>query len=164
MKLVVGLGNPGKEYEMTRHNIGFVILDKIVEKKSLDWEKSSKFNCAIAEDADTIFAKPLTFMNNSGDAVSKIMSFYKISPEDLIVIHDDVDLPLGEVKKQKGKNAAGHHGVEDIIEKIGTKDFWRVRVGIGKPENKNIPVDKWVLQNFESEERDLVSKLDIDLR
>jgi len=102
-------------------------------------------------------------MNNSGNAVSKLFNFYKISPDDLIVVHDDVDLKFGTVKKQKGKNPAGHHGVEDIIEKIGTKEFWRLRVGLGKPENKNTPVDKWVLQDFSEEDLKEIKGLNLSL-
>lgn len=159
MKIIVGLGNPGKEHEKSRHNTGFILLDKFAEEKALKWKKSSKFESEIAEFEGDILVKPQTFMNNSGDAVVKLMNFYKINPEDLIVIHDDVDLDLGSIKKQKGKNAAGHHGVEDIMEKLGTKDFWRIRVGIGKPENRNIPVDKWVLQDFGEEELEQVRSL-----
>ncbi len=160
MKLVIGLGNPGKKYEKCRHNVGFIILDKFSKEKKLKWVKSLKFESYMAEYGDLILVKPQTFMNNSGIAVSKIVTFYKISPSDLIVIHDDVDLSLGSVKKQKGKNAAGHHGVEDIIEKIGTKDFWRIRVGIGKPDNADMPVDKWVLQNFEEGDIELILQHD----
>ncbi len=152
MKIIVGLGNPGNQYKKYRHNTGFILLDKLAEERGLKWKKSSRFESEIAECGDFILVKPQTFMNNSGDAVSKLFNFYKISPDDLIVVHDDVDLKFGTVKKQKGKNPAGHHGVEDIIEKVGTKEFWRLRVGIGKPENKNIPVDKWVLQDFSDEE------------
>ena len=159
MRLIVGLGNPGKEYEKCRHNTGFILLDKLAEEKGLKWKKASKFESEIAEFEDDILVKPQTFMNNSGDAVSKLVNFYKLSPDDLIVIHDDVDLSFGIVKKQKGKNAAGHHGVEDIMEKLGTKDFWRIRVGIGKPENSKIPVDSWVLQNFSEEELEKISGL-----
>ena len=152
MKFIIGLGNPGKEYEKCRHNTGFILLDKFAEEKGLKWKRVSKFESEIAEFEDGILVKPQTFMNNSGKAISKLVNFYKITPEDLIVIHDDVDLMFGSVKKQKGKNAAGHHGVEDIIEKLRTKDFWRIRVGIGKPKNIETPIDKWVLQDFDDEE------------
>jgi len=161
MKIIVGLGNPGNQYKKYRHNTGFILLDKLAEEQGLKWEKSPKFESEIAECDDFILVKPQTFMNNSGDAVSKLLNFYKISPDDLIVVHDDVDLNFGTVKKQKGKNPAGHHGVEDIIEKIGTKEFWRIRVGIGKPENKNMPVDKWVLQNFQENELEKIKELNI---
>lgn len=162
MKIIVGLGNPGNQYKKYRHNTGFILLDKLAEGRGLKWKKSSKFESEIAECGDFILVKPQTFMNNSGDAVSKIMNFYKISEEDLIVVHDDVDLEFGVVKKQKGKNAAGHHGVEDIIEKIGTKEFWRLRVGIGKPENKQVPVDVWVLQDFKDTELENIKNLSIE--
>jgi len=161
MKLIVGLGNPGKKYQKSRHNVGFILLDKFAADNNLKWGRVEKFNSEIADYSDGILVKPQTFMNNSGDAVSKLVNFYKISLNDLIIIHDDVDLPLGGVKKQKGKNSAGHHGVEDIIEKLGTKDFWRIRVGIGKPEDKNIPVDEWVLQDFGENELDIIAKLDL---
>lgn len=159
MKLIVGLGNPGNEYEKCRHNTGFILLNKFACEKDLKWKFSKKFESEIAEFGDMVFAKPQTFMNNSGIAVSKLVNFYKISLDDLVVIHDDVDLSLGVMKKQKGKNAAGHRGVEDIIEKLGSKDFWRIRVGVGKPENSNIPVDRWVLQDFSDEEFEIISGL-----
>ena len=162
MKLIVGLGNPGKEYEKCRHNTGFILLDNFASEKDLKWKFSKKFESEIAEFGDMVFAKPQTFMNNSGIAVSKLVNFYKISLDDLVVIHDDVDLSLGVMKKQKGKNAAGHHGVEDIIEKLGSKDFWRIRIGVGKPQNSNIPVDKWVLQNFGEEEFEKISSSHLD--
>jgi PTH1 family peptidyl-tRNA hydrolase len=161
MKLIVGLGNPGKKYQKCRHNMGFILLDKFAKEKGLKWRNSSKFESEISEYGDAILVKPQTFMNNSGDAVSKLMNFYKISAEDLIVVHDDVDIPFATVKKQKGKNAAGHHGVEDIIQKIGTKEFWRIRVGVGKPQNKDIPVDSWVLQDFSDGELFEVKSIDL---
>ncbi|HOV97565.1 MAG TPA: aminoacyl-tRNA hydrolase [bacterium] len=161
MKLIVGLGNPGKKYQKSRHNVGFILLDKFAADNNLKWRKSERFDSEIIEYDDKLLVKPQTFMNNSGNAVSKLVNFYKVSPDKLIIIHDDVDLPLGGVKKQKGKNSAGHHGVEDIIEKLGTKDFWRIRVGIGKPEDKNIPVDEWVLQDFGENELDIIAKLDL---
>ena len=161
MKLIVGLGNPGERYQKSRHNVGFILLDKFAADNNLNWRKVERFNSEVADYSNGLLIKPQTFMNNSGDAVSKLVNFYKIFPDNLIIIHDDVDLPLGSVKKQKGKNSAGHHGVEDIIEKLGTKDFWRIRVGIGKPEDKNIPVDEWVLQDFGENELDIIAKLDL---
>jgi PTH1 family peptidyl-tRNA hydrolase len=161
MKLIVGLGNPGERYQKSRHNVGFILLDKFAADNNLNWRKVERFNSEVADYSNGLLIKPQTFMNNSGDAVSKLVNFYKISLNDLIIIHDDVDLPLGAIKKQKGKNSAGHHGVENIIEELGTKDFWRIRVGIGKPEDKNIPIDEWVLQNFGENELDIVTKLDL---
>lgn len=161
MKLIVGLGNPGEKYQKSRHNVGFILLDKFVADNNLKWRRVERFNSEVADYSDGLLIKPQTFMNNSGDAVSKLVNFYKISLNNLIIIHDDVDLPLGIIKKQKGKNSAGHHGVESIFEKLGTKDFWRIRVGIGKPEDKDTPVDEWVLQDFGENELDIIAKLDL---
>ena len=152
MKLVAGLGNPGEEYFKNRHNTGFIIVDDFASKNGLSWENSSKFNAEIAISKNFILAKPQTFMNNSGESVSKILSFYKIDIGNLLIIHDDVDLQFGEIKKQLGSSSAGHKGVESVIEKLGSQDFWRIRIGIGRPEDKNIPTDDWVLQDFKEEE------------
>ncbi len=135
MKLVVGLGNPGKEYQNTRHNVGFRIVDAITEKLG-DLAKS-----------DIKFLKPQTFMNNSGEAVRKERDYYKIANQDIIVIHDDVDLKEGVVKIVQGGSSAGHKGVQSIIDNIGSENFWRVRVGVGKSDI--IPTEDWVLKNFE---------------
>lgn len=148
MKLIVGLGNPGVEYSKNRHNTGFIIANEIAAKNSLSWENSSKFDAEIAVSKDFILVKPQTYMNKSGEAVSKILNFYKIDIEDLLVIHDDVDLQFGEIKKQLGASSAGHKGVESIIEKLSSQEFWRIRVGVGRPEDINIPTEDWVLQNF----------------
>jgi len=163
MKLIVGLGNPEKKYEKNRHNVGYIILNKYAKSLGLNWENSPKFESDIITKKDVILCKPLTSMNKSGRAVSKLLSFYKIEPKDLIVIHDDVDLSFGVVKKKIGSGSAGHHGVESIIESIGTQDFWRIRVGVGRPENKNILVEDWVLQDFSDEELEKISNIDLDL-
>ena len=154
MKLIVGLGNPGEKYKKQRHNVGFMILDQLAKEENLSWEDNSKLKSEIIKFKDTILVKPQTFMNNSGDAVSLVSNFYKISPEDITVIHDDVDLPFGKYKKQFGAGAAGHHGVEDIILKLGTKEFNRDRIGIDRPSNPNIPVDEYVLMDFSDKEVD----------
>jgi PTH1 family peptidyl-tRNA hydrolase len=163
MKLIVGLGNPEKKYEKNRHNVGYIILNKYADSLGLEWENNTKFESDIITQKDFILCKPLTSMNKSGIAVSKILSFYKIEPCDLIVVHDDVDLDFGVVKKKIGSGSAGHHGVESIIENIGTQDFWRIRVGVGRPENKNILVEDWVLQDFSDEELEKISTLDVGL-
>lgn len=135
LKLIVGLGNPGREYQMTRHNVGFLILDAM--------EKSPK----------TILLKPQTFMNRSGEEVAKAVRYYKIPLENVIVVHDDADLPFGEVRVQAGRGSAGHNGVKSIIEALGSSDFTRVRVGIGRPVNVNISLEDWVLSVWSAEER-----------
>jgi len=162
MKIIVGLGNPGIEHQRNRHNTGFIVLDKYAEGLGLTWEASSKFDSEIIIQKDFILVKPQTFMNNSGNAVSKILGYYKVDPKDLIIIHDDVDLSFLGVKKQFGAGPAGHHGVEDIVEKLGTQDFWRVRIGLGRPLG-NILVEDWVLQDFSEEEIEKITQLDVGI-
>lgn len=154
MKIIVGLGNKGEKYLNTRHNVGFTLLDELAYNKDSSWEQNKKFNSKICKpDTDSIFVKPQTFMNKSGKAVSKVLSYFKdTSVEDLIVVHDDVDLEFGEIRIQKSRGSAGHKGVQDIIDKLGTNEFWRLRVGVGRPENENISTEDWVLQDFTKEQ------------
>ena len=159
MKLVVGLGNPGKEYVKNRHNAGSIILDKVLQDRGLRWEEHKKFQALINITEDTVYAKPLVYMNNSGVTVSSLANFYKIDPEDITVIHDDVDLGMGRVKKQFGGGTAGHHGVEDIKLALGTLNFNRIRVGVGRPGEKRFDIKDWVLSDFTDEElQELLSK------
>lgn len=139
MKLLVGLGNPGAKYEQTRHNVGFLFLDYL--------QKQQKLNKQIKT------LKPDTYMNRSGIAVAKELSFYKLLPANLIVVHDDLDLKLGEFKIQFGKGPKLHNGIESIEHLIGSKEFWRVRVGIDNrvPDNR-VSGESYVLQNFTPEE------------
>ena len=149
MKLIVGLGNPGKKHEKTRHNIGWMILDEFLQQNSDNFSpfsENKKFNAEISKGDQVILAKPLTFMNNSGHAVQAIMSFYKIQPQDLLVIHDEVDLELGKTKLETGRSSAGHNGVKSIIDLIGTQDFARARVGVSK--EKRGDTAKFVLNKF----------------
>ena len=163
MKLIIGLGNPGKKYDNTRHNVGFSMLDFIFDS----WLKAEgfsafsdnkKFQAEISEgslnDEKIILAKPLTFMNLSGEAVSAVATFYKINPENIIVLQDDIDLLLGAYKIQQSRSSAGHHGIDSIIEKLGTKDFFRVRIGIAKKnrEEQGDAAD-FVLNKFTASER-----------
>lgn len=145
MKLIVGLGNPGEKYAKTRHNLGFVILDHFLKDlesaKNTVWEDNKKFKSDIfvldyqpkkGSIEKVVLAKPNTFMNNSGQAVTLISSFYKIKPEDIWIVHDELDLPIGMMKIRFGGAAAGHHGVESILEALKTDKFWRFRMGIGE--------------------------------
>jgi len=142
MKLIVGLGNPGKKYAKTRHNIGFRVIDEL--EKSFD----------TAQDKNLIFLKPDTFMNNSGRAVRSLTTKYKIQTTNVIVVHDDIDLPFGKIRVSKNSSSAGHKGVQSIIDALGTKDFTRVRIGI-KPLHE-IDTTKFVLKNFtKTEEKQL---------
>lgn len=144
MKLIIGLGNPGKTYTRTRHNFGFIVLDALYEKLKEEgisrWELSKKFNAEICglniNNEKIILVKPMTFMNESGQAVGLLANFYKMTERDLIVIHDDKDLKLGEIKIQTNKSSAGHNGVQSIIDHIKTQNFTRVRLGVA-PEKEN---------------------------
>lgn len=152
MKLIVGLGNPGEKYERTRHNVGFMAADRLISSLgSAKWEKSDKFKALIYKslEKDLLIVKPQTFMNESGVCVSALSLFYKIPPSEIYVIHDDLDLKLGESKIQKGIGPKLHYGVASIEEKLGTKDFWRVRLGVDNrdPEGR-LPGEEYVLQAF----------------
>jgi len=160
MKLIVGLGNPGPKYQNTRHNLGFMVLDKLAKKLTpagkTNWLFEQKSNSLILPvNSELVLAKPQTFMNASGFAVAKLTRRYKLDTNQLFVIHDDVDLPLGKLKMRFGGGSAGHHGVESIIQQLGTDEFWRIRVGIGKPiQNSKLKiknsksVEEYVLEEF----------------
>jgi len=162
MKLIVGLGNPGIKYEKTRHNLGFLVIDFLADNDK--WEESKKANCLYlkkqinSEKVELI--KPLAFMNNSGKTVSYIQKKRYIDTEDIIVIHDDIDLKLGEIKIQKNRSSAGHKGVQSIINALGTKDFTRIRIGI-KQINQTIIIEaeKFVLENFTPEEEKIIQEI-----
>jgi len=154
MILIVGLGNPGEKYENTRHNLGFAVLDALLQKltpvKKTAWKENKKFNSEIAKIGNLILAKPQTFMNASGMAVSKIANFYKIEPAEIWVIHDEIDLPLEQLRIVRGRGAAGHRGVDSIIKELGTTGFVRFRLGIGHPGlgSSDKEVERYVLVSF----------------
>ncbi|MFA6492991.1 MAG: aminoacyl-tRNA hydrolase [Patescibacteria group bacterium] len=159
MKLIVGLGNPGKNYEKTRHNFGFMILEKIVQKKGLIFASQTDFEARITElniDGKAKLVLPQTFMNDSGRSVQKIKNYFKINLENVWVISDDVDLELGKIRISFSGSSAGHKGVQSIIDNIG-QEFWRIRVGVGKHEK--VPTEKWVLENFSKNESEIVDKI-----
>jgi peptidyl-tRNA hydrolase, PTH1 family len=160
VKLVVGLGNPGPKYERTRHNIGFLAIDAIVQRWKLRGPRE-KFNGEIAEgeiDGERVIAlKPMTFMNNSGESVAPAARFYKIEPADVIVIHDELDLAEGKLRVKRGGGAAGHNGLRSIDAHLGA-EYWRMRLGIGHPGRKDL-VLTYVLQNFLPEETVWLDKL-----
>jgi len=169
MKLIVALGNPGSKYKGTRHNAGFIALENFVYLAQDDHMLSATnskddFNAKITRATigsgpsakELLFAYPQTFMNDSGIAVQQIMQFYKIEPKDLIVLHDEIDLPLGTVRLTQNSGAAGHNGVKSIIEHLGTPEFTRIRIGIeSREENRIPPTDVFVLQNFTENELDI---------
>jgi peptidyl-tRNA hydrolase, PTH1 family len=167
MKLIIGLGNPGKKYALTRHNAGFMLVDKLQKEwKFPDFVVNKKFNAEISEGnldgKKIIIVKPQTFMNLSGEAVKKIMDFYKLTPDDIIVIHDDLDIELGKYKIATDSSSAGHQGVQDIIDKLGTQKFKRIRIGIEGEEKRKkrlMPSDEFVLQKFLEEEMIEIDKI-----
>lgn len=153
MIFVIGLGNPGKAYEHTRHNAGFLAVDAFAKEQGYPAFKSSaKHQALLSEGTEVILAKPQTFMNKSGVSAKSLLK----QDGELVVIHDDIDIPLGTVKVSKGRGSAGHKGVESVMEQLGSKDFTRIRIGIqplaGKPEN----VEDFVLQKFSSAELPVV--------
>ena len=149
MRLLVGLGNPGKDYRLNRHNIGFMALDIIAGRHKLSPWKSSRFQADMCEGevGERIIAlKPTTYMNRSGQAVGEAARFYKIPPEDVIVIYDEIELAPGKVKVKLGGGSAGHNGIKSLDEHLGN-NYWRVRLGVGRPETKE-QVSNHVLENF----------------
>lgn len=155
MWLLVGLGNPGKEYKGNRHNIGFMTADRIADDNMFPGFKS-KFNGDFSESRfageKVIILKPMTYMNESGQSVGKAAKFYKIPPEKIIVFYDELDLPPGKVKVKQGGGAGGHNGIKSIDAHLGNKNYWRVRMGIGHPGDKN-RVSGYVLSDFSKEEQ-----------
>ena len=159
IQLIVGLGNPGAEYERTRHNAGFWWVDAIAEAKRAAWKKETKFSgwtTKVAEGGlDFVLLKPATYMNESGRSVGKYLQFYKLEPGAMLVVHDELDLPPGTVKLKRGGGTGGHNGLEDLAEVLGTKDFWRLRIGIGHPGNKDLVPD-YVLKKARRDEQVLI--------
>jgi PTH1 family peptidyl-tRNA hydrolase len=162
MKLVVGLGNPGTEYRDTRHNVGFMVADALADRWRVADQWREKFaalqiKTAVAEgDAQVIVAKPLTFMNLSGQAVAALAGFYKIAPADIFVVTDDVALPLGRLRARRDGGAGGHNGLKSIIQSLATQAFPRVRVGVGRGDGQRDLADH-VLGRFGPDERETVS-------
>ena len=157
--LIVGLGNPGLAYRHNRHNVGFMVADALAEKLEIPL-KRVKFKAQIGNgklgDIPIIIAKPLTFMNNSGEAVAPLVRYFKVPLERLLVIHDDMDLPLGTLRMRPSGGSAGHNGMLSIFDKLGTNAIPRLRVGIGRPPGRMDPAD-YVLQDFPRSEEELLS-------
>lgn len=172
MKLIVGLGNPGVKYESTRHNVGFMVIEHLLKDlapvNKSNWDKNEKLKSEVyifdyqpktGEGEKVILVKPLTYMNNSGMAVSLVSKFYKVKPSDIWIVHDELDLPLGSMKIRLGGSGAGNHGVESVIGSLGTDKFYRFRMGIGlSREHKEMAKHKvnaqdYVLTNFHGAEK-----------
>jgi peptidyl-tRNA hydrolase, PTH1 family len=163
MKLIVGLGNPGKEYESTRHNAGFMAVDRLVDEFGFGpFKLASKHKAEIVEGAiggeKVLLAKPQTFMNLSGQAVRSLAQFYKVAPSDLIVIYDDVAIPSGSLRIRPDGSAGGHNGMKSIIQALGTQNFVRVRLGIEPKQSSRIPLEDHVLGKFTKHEAELMQE------
>jgi peptidyl-tRNA hydrolase, PTH1 family len=161
MWLIVGLGNPGPKYALHRHNIGFMAVDTFLKSVNAPLEKTEQKSLTThltlhSEDNRTsekvLFCKPQTFMNLSGDPVRGLLDFYKIDLANLIVIHDEIDFPFGQLKIQKERGHGGHNGIRDIHEKLGTNKYYRIKLGVGRSANPNIEVADHVLSNFSKDE------------
>ncbi|MCX6785406.1 MAG: aminoacyl-tRNA hydrolase [Candidatus Komeilibacteria bacterium] len=160
MKLIVGLGNPGKEYEKTRHNTGWLVLDSLVRQEQWAENKKAKLlylKTQLNEMAVELI-KPLTFMNNSGEAAAYAAKNHQAKPEDIFVVYDDLDLPLGKIRIGQFESAGGHNGIKSIIEHLKTKKFIRVRIGIGNGNSAKQPAEKFVLQKFGLTEKNKIKE------
>ena len=166
-KFIIGLGNPGKTYKNNRHNIGFLLIEEIANKYGLKLSKKNKLLCNYCEycinDINYRLFMPYTFMNNSGDSVKAIMDWYKIDPEKLFIIVDDIDLPFGKIRFRKKGGSGGHNGLKSIIDTINTKEFKRIRIGIGSPPNlkkeKRSNTISHVLGDFSNREKLVLDKI-----
>jgi PTH1 family peptidyl-tRNA hydrolase len=161
IKLIVGLGNPGREYEATRHNAGFWWVDELARSHNVNFKADSKFHGLVAKanlhGHEVHLLKPQTFMNVSGRSVGAVAQFYKIEPAQILVVHDELDLPPGSAKLKLGGGHGGHNGLKDIIAHLGTKEFWRLRIGIGHPGERDQVVN-YVLNAPRKEEQVLIEE------
>jgi len=160
IKAIIGLGNPGKEYEDTRHNVGFMVADAVVSilKCSKKYKEKCFSHIYECKDHDVLIVKPQTYMNNSGIAVRNLLEDYRLKPEEILVIYDDMDLPLGTIRLRKKGSSGGHKGIKSIIENIRTEEFPRLKIGIGRPEKKEEVID-YVLSPFSKDEKILIEKV-----
>jgi len=158
MLLAVGLRNPGAKYERTRHNIGGDAVAALAERRAAPFKKARRFIRADvaeirADGAKVLLAVPRTFMNESGQAVAPLLRYYHLEPEDLVVVHDDIDLPFAKLRVQPGRGAGGNNGVDSVIRSLGTRDFWRIKCGVGRPPGRMDAAD-FVLRPFAAAERE----------
>jgi PTH1 family peptidyl-tRNA hydrolase len=160
MKLIVGLGNPGKQYEQTRHNVGFMVIDKLSKELSIPLDRQ-KFNGIYGmghiSGEKIILLKPLTYMNLSGECIRPLMDYYEINDDEMVVIYDDLDLPVGKIRLRTKGSAGGHNGIKSMILHLGTQEFNRIRVGIDRPNN-GMKISDYVLGQFTEEEAQGVSE------
>ncbi|MBT3865154.1 aminoacyl-tRNA hydrolase [Candidatus Peregrinibacteria bacterium] len=165
MKVLIGLGNPGIEYAKTRHNVGFMVLDQLVEEQGETWKKDSKLKSEVAKikinEEDYLLAKPQTMMNLSGEAAVQIASYFKLPKEDITIIYDDLDLPTGDIRIRTSGSAGTHNGMKSILQHLGTEEINRIRIGIesrGDSAPKQQDTSSYVLSNFGPEEKEKIDK------
>jgi peptidyl-tRNA hydrolase, PTH1 family len=157
--LIVGLGNPGREYEETRHNVGFMLIDRLASDRNVKLKRSGAafIGKGTVGGIQAVLMKPLTYMNLSGEAVARFSDFFSIPVESIVVAHDDCDLPLGRIRLKKNGGSGGHKGIISITERLGSPDFQRVRLGIGRPEHGDVA--DYVLSRFRRDEGDLLEEM-----
>lgn len=159
IRLVVGLGNPGPEYDGTRHNVGFDLVDRLAAERDFKWKRERKFRAKIASaNTSLVLAKPLTYMNLSGNAVARLQRFHKLAPDQILVVYDDVDLPIGRIRFRPEGSAGGHNGIKSLIEFLGTKEFPRLKIGIGSAGGREEMIGH-VLGKFSAEECEELEKV-----
>jgi PTH1 family peptidyl-tRNA hydrolase len=160
MKILAGLGNPGKEYESTPHSIGFEVADAVVREMAATFRKVASFKGELADgrfaNGKLLVVKPMTFMNLSGDSVAPVVKYHNATAADLVVVSDDIDLPVGRIRIRKGGSAGGHNGLKSVIERLGTQDFIRLRIGVGRDRNDRSKVIGHVLGKFDRDTRALM--------
>ncbi len=156
--MVVGLGNPGVQYAGTRHNVGFLAVERLARRAGVSFSAEAKWQAKVAKDSEILLVKPLTFMNLSGSAVSKVAQFYRIAPHEMLVIYDDLDLPFGTLRIRAGGSCGGHNGMRSIAQVLGTTDIARIRIGIGRAGHRGDDAVGHVLGNFSAEERSELEK------
>lgn len=161
VKIIVGLGNPGKDYERTRHNAGFMVVDAMAKHIGATWKHEPKLRSMIAEgiieEQKVTLVKPTTYMNASGEAVRLVMDYLKVLPASVLVVSDDIDLPLGQLRFRSEGGAGGHNGLKSMIQCLGTQQFLRLKVGVDAPPEK-VPLEAYVLQKFAGHEHDLINR------
>ena len=160
MKLIIGLGNVGGKYTFTRHNVGFMVVDKIAIDNGLDFKDNSKLKSLVTkfykDGEEYMLVKPTTYMNLSGEAMRAVIDYYKIDSKDMIIVYDDLSLELGKIRFRASGSDGGHNGIKSIIKHLGTKDFLRLKIGIGP--QPPIPAEAFVLQNFEKDNMDILKE------
>lgn len=161
MKVIVGLGNPGVKYENTKHNVGFMLVDHLASQIQLEVDKEKFqgiYGIGTYQGEKILLLKPLTYMNLSGESLRAVIDFYKIDPKDIMVVYDDLDLPVGKIRLRMKGSAGGHNGIKSIIAHLGTQEFNRIRIGIGRPEN-GMSITDYVLSDFSKEDNEKIKEM-----